>query len=188
MSCWNPVFQIGSVNAFWFLVAYLLILIVQPNLYPESREIIKRLTFHPGKTLIGKVIGKITFLLYLGGMIYTIFLPLTISTIWFWIGLVIFIISMTVYMIAIHNYATTPFGVPVTKGIYNISRNPIHFFSYIAWIGIGIAATSWILILATLLQIIGMHPGTLAEECFCLEKYDDSYKKYMSRVPRYFLF
>jgi protein-S-isoprenylcysteine O-methyltransferase Ste14 len=74
------------------------------------------------------------------------------------------------------------------KGLYRISRNPIHVFSFIAWLGIGIATKSWIILLAVIIVQILMHKTTLEEERFCLEKYGDSYRRYMKEVPRYLLF
>ena len=182
------VHSIELFNAWWFVILYAGIIIIQPYCYPKGKEVMKRLTTNPQKEKIEKISGFISMIIYFGSIIYSIFLPLPINSKNFIIGTIIFIITMTVYFIAVHNYATTPFNQPVTKGIYKISRNPIHFFSYIAWIGVGIAAGSWILIVCNLIMMINMHIGTLAEEKFCLEKYGDSYKNYMKKVPRYFLF
>jgi protein-S-isoprenylcysteine O-methyltransferase Ste14 len=163
-------------------------MIIQPYLYPHGKEVMKRLTTQSPRKKGEKVFGFIGMVIYFGSCFYSIILPLPVESVHFMIGTLLFIISMTIYAIAVHDYATTPFDKPVTKGIYRISRNPIHFFSYIAWIGVGIAAGSWILIMCNVLMMVNMHIGTLAEEKYCLEKYGDSYKAYMKRVPRYFLF
>jgi len=180
--------SIGLINAWWFLIIYTFIMIVQPYLYPDGKKVMKRRTTQPPKKKLERFFGFIGMILYFGSSFYSIILPLSLESTNFIIGTVIFLISMTIYIIAVHNYATTPFNKPVTKGIYRISRNPIHFFSYIAWIGVGIAAGSWILIICNLIMIANMHIGTLSEEKYCLEKYGNSYNKYMKKVPRYFLF
>jgi protein-S-isoprenylcysteine O-methyltransferase Ste14 len=53
---------------------------------------------------------------------------------------------------------------------------------------VGVATASWVILLVTVVVQILMHRTTLAEERFCLKKYGDSYREYMNRVPRYFLF
>jgi protein-S-isoprenylcysteine O-methyltransferase Ste14 len=180
--------SIGLANAWWFLIIYAGIMIIQPYSYPNGKEVMKRLTTQPERGKFERISGFFGMILYFGSLFYSILLPLPLTSINFIIGTVIFSISMIIYFTAVHNYATTPFNEPVTKGIYKISRNPIHFFSYISWIGVGIAAGSWILIICNFIMMIHMHIGTLSEEKFCIEKYGDSYKEYMERVPRYFLF
>lgn len=182
------VHSIGLFNAWWFIIIYAGIMIIQPYCYPNGKEVMRRLTTQPRKGTFERITGFIGMILYFGSILYSIFLPLPLQSINFIIGIVIFITSMIIYFIAVHDYATTSFDRPVTKGIYRISRNPIHFFSYIAWIGVGIAAGSWIIIICNVVMMINMHIGTLAEEKFCLEKYGEAYKEYMERVPRYFLF
>lgn len=188
MNDWKTVFHPGLLNAYWFLIVYLSVLFVQPVLYRNRSEIISRLTAHPEMKLWEKIVNRFSMLFYFGGMVLTVFLPLNPSSFWFWCGTVLFVVCMTAYITAIHNFAAAPTEKPVTGGLYRLSRNPIHFFSAVAWTGIAIASTSWVLLCATLLQLAGMHAGTRAEERYCLEKYGDSYRDYMSRVPRYFLF
>lgn len=183
-----PELTFGIVTAWWFLVVYMLIMTVQPMLYANRRHILKRLMYHPRTTRKEKYVAGITIALYYAMLIYSIFLPLKPNTPWFWSGLAVFMAAMILYVIAVHNFAVTPLDKPVVHGIYRISRNPIHFFSFVAWIGIGLAAASWLLILIGFISMFGIHVGTLAEEKFCLEKYGDSYRSYMNTVPRYFLF
>lgn len=182
-----PEFALGIANAWWFLIVYMIIMAGQLQFYPNKKEIMKRLTTHP-ETENQRWVGRFNRILYFGSMIYAVFLPLKIGTIWFWAGLALFVIAMTLYAIATHNYATTPFDQPVTKGVYSISRNPLHFFSLIAWFGVAVATLSWVMMVSVALQMVGTHIMTLQEERFCLEKYGDSYREYMEKVPQYFLF
>jgi protein-S-isoprenylcysteine O-methyltransferase Ste14 len=58
----------------------------------------------------------------------------------------------------------------------------------VAGVGISIAIGSWLALLMLLLGLVFTHRKLLAEEASCLRQYGDSYRTYMERVPRYFLF
>jgi len=118
-------------------------------------------------------------------MIYSIFVPLRLGTIWSYVGLIVFLWGATIYTIAIVNFATAPLDKPVTKGIYGISRHPIHFSYFVMYIGIGIACASWIFLLFSIIYIILQDILHSAEERFCLEKYGDAYREYMNKTWRY---
>ena len=79
-------------------------------------------------------------------------------------------------------------GQPVTKGIYKISRNPQEFMIFILFLGICMTIGSWLALLILVLSKVFAHFGILSQERACLEKYGDSYKEYMKKTPRYFLF
>ena len=125
-------------------------------------------------------------LAYYLSLIYPIFIPLKFNTIWFYIGMPICLLGIIVHAIALVNFVSTPFGKLVTKGIYCISRNPLHFSYFIMCIGI--ACASWIFLLYSIVYIILQDILHNAEERFCLEKYGESYRDCKRRVPRYFLF
>ena len=83
------------------------------------------------------------------------------------------------------NFATTPIGKTVTKGVYRISRNPMFFGGFLLFIGIGLVCVSWIYLLLGILLIILMNVLVNAEERFCLEKYGDAYREYMNKTPKW---
>ena len=181
-----PEFQLGFLNGWWFSAAYVLINIIVMAIVPK--EAAKRLTTNPAKTRSEKLSLKIQLILFFSVVIYPIFVPIKLGTAWFWSGLFVFIAAMIAYVISILNFAATPKDQPVVKGLFRISRNPIHVSSFVALVGVGIATASWLIISVSVIEQILMHKTTLAEERFCLEKYGDSYKEYMKKVPRYFLF
>ncbi len=181
-----PEFQLGLFNGWWFSAAYVAINILVIAAVP--RDVVKRLTTNPVKTRSEKLSSKIEMILFFGVVIYPIFVSMKLGTAWFWSGLFVFIAAMTAYVISILNFAATPKDQPVVKGLFRISRNPIHVTSFVALVGVGIATASWVIILVNIIVQIMMHKTTLAEERFCLEKYGDSYREYMGKVPRYFLF
>ena len=182
----TPEFKIGLWNGWWFTVTYLIIHFLPIILYPKN--VTKRLLAQPKASKTEKAILLIATMLYFGIMIYAMFVPLKLNTAWFLTGLVVYIMGMIFYVISVDNYAKTTLDQPAVKGMYHISRNPIHVMSFVAWIGAGIALASGIILTANIIMMLLMHVTTLTEERFCLEKYGESYRNYMKKVPRYFLF
>lgn len=182
-----PEFQFGVWNGWWFTAAYLaihaLLFFVIPRGAGKRLLTKPKLEGRPDRLLFG-----VQQVLYFGIMIYAVFVPLKLGTAWFWAGLMVFVLGMTGYLVAMANFVSTPSDQPVVKGLYRISRNPIHVMSDIAWFGAGIALGSWVILLANLVLCALMHRTTRAEERYCLERYGLSYRDYMERVPRYFLF
>ncbi len=72
-------------------------------------------------------------------VIYSIFLPLKLGTVWFYTGLSIFILGLIFLIITIINVTATPKGKPFTKGLYYYSRNPLSLGMLFTFLGIGIA-------------------------------------------------
>ena len=119
-------------------------------------------------------------------IIYSIFLPLKLDTVWFYVGLLIYLLGIIFSFMAEVSFATTPLDKPVTKGVYRISRNPLDFFGFLIFMGMGTACASWLfLLLLAMILIIVLNRGAIAEERFCLEKYGDAYREYMNKTPRW---
>lgn len=106
----------------------------------------------------------------------------------FIIGVILALFGLAGLTIAMFNFKNTPFDQPVTTGIYKISRHPMSLTLTISEVGTCIAIDSWIALFVILLAKIPYHFINLAQEEFCIRKYGDSYREYMKRTPRYFLF
>ena len=181
-----PALQIGWLNG-WLLLCILysifgILLLVFP------KEVVRRLYDRSGWSrrqrvliLIGKLIAPVWFPL-------VIFTPLKIGTPVFVLGIVVFALGLAGFVVALFNYKNTPLDQPVTRGLYRISRNPQQFMLLVSAVGISIAIGSWLSLLMLLLGLVFTHLKILAEEASCLRQYGDSYRAYMERVPRYFLF
>ena len=133
----------------------------------------------------GKKIVTFWGLIYYLALIYSIFLPLKIGTMWFYIGLPVALSGLIMYTIVPMNFAATPLDEPVTKGLYHYSRNPQYLTEFLMFIGVSIASASWIFLLFSIVYSISMLSFASSEERFCLEKYGDAYREYMNRTPRY---
>jgi protein-S-isoprenylcysteine O-methyltransferase Ste14 len=118
-------------------------------------------------------------------LIYSIFLPLKLGTLWLYVGFPIYLLALVMGIMFSIAFATAPLGEPMSKGIYAVSRHPGYFAYFIACIGIGIACASWIFLLCALIWIVSWHFGVVEEERLLLEKYGDAYRKYMNRTPRW---
>ena len=114
--------------------------------------------------------------------------PLKIGDVVFVIGISIYSLGLIGFVIALENFKNTPVDQPVTSGLYRISRHPQQLTVSVSFLGINIAIGSWLAFAFIILGVIGAHSKILAEEDACLEQYGESYKDYVERIPRYFLF
>jgi protein-S-isoprenylcysteine O-methyltransferase Ste14 len=116
---------------------------------------------------------------------YGIFLPLKLNTVWFYVGLLIYLLGVIIDFMASVSWATNPIDKPKTTGIYSISRHPMDFGNFVAIVGTGIACASWVFPLLGIVMISLMNMSAVKEERWCLEKYGDAYREYMNRTPRW---
>jgi len=180
-----PAFEIGVWNAWIFMLYYILTLPVMRLISKDALD--KSDVAAPGN-IYNKTERRIvsfyqnSFILM---FLYSIFLPLELGTIWFYIGLPICLIGLVLLTISYFNFATAPLGKPLTKGLYRYSRHPVYLSQTLMFIGVGIASASWIFLLFTVLRTISSFMLMPSEERYCLEKYGDAYRKYMKRTPRW---
>jgi len=181
----TPDFELGFWNAWIFVLVSLLIGFVSWSLI--GKKAMKKFRFVPNgpKTGAKKTSQKLFLLLALASMVYSVFLPIKLGTLWFYAGLTIWVLSMVISLISTVSFGTTPLDELVSKGTYRISRNPVFLSGFLADLGIGIACASWIYVLYSVIDLILMHTYTRAEERFLIEKYGATYQEYMNRTPRW---
>jgi len=153
---------------------------------PIYKEILKKTT-GPDIPLTNteEKLAKIMFLVFFIPIVYSFFLPITLFTIWFYIGLFIYLLGVVVESIAMHDFFKTPVDKLVTTGVYRISRNPMYLGMFLIYFGIGISCMSWLFLLFTMLFVILSNILVNTEERFCLKTYGESYRKYLNRTPRW---
>ncbi len=117
--------------------------------------------------------------------VYSVFLPLKLGTAWLFVGFCVYLVGIFVSARAISDFAATPKDVPVTKGIYRVSRNPMYVGWSLMYIAMSIATASWTFLLLTALLIFLQNILLVTEERWCLEKYGDAYREYMDRTPKW---
>jgi len=183
-----PDFELGLWNA-WIFMLYVISYNVLPYvLSPRliDKDILKKATgadmpLNKTEKKISNIISSLFFAL----IVYSIFMPLKLGTVWFYAGFLIYLLGAIIETIAMLDFFTTPVDKPVTKGVYRISRNPIYLGMFLIFIGTGIACASWVFLLLTMVLIMLIHISVVSEERWCLEKYGDEYREYMNRTPRW---
>jgi Putative protein-S-isoprenylcysteine methyltransferase len=121
----------------------------------------------------------------------SLFTPANFGTL-FWIGLPFFVMGIVLNAISMHSFAQFTGGVNTT-GIYRHSRHPMYVGGLFFLMGLclmGWSASAWSIAFLALfiISIPYYHWNALLEEAFLEHKYGDSYREYMNKTPRYFLF
>jgi len=120
-----PTFEIGLWNT-WIFILYLFLIMLAVSKLKKGEEPKNELD-NLSKT--EKRIFIFSKLVFFFTVIYSIFLPLKLGTIWFYVGLPITLIGLVTLTIVMANFATTPGDEPVTKGLYLYSRHPMYITS-----------------------------------------------------------
>jgi protein-S-isoprenylcysteine O-methyltransferase Ste14 len=179
----TPAFEIGVWNAWIFIVPYLLV-----NFGLPFMTIDRKSTFWmwPSYTRLERICLLIGMLLMGDMWIYSIFLPLSTGTGWFYAGLFVYLLGWVFLVLAYLTFTTTPVDKPNTTGIYRLSRHPWYLGMLLIYIGTGIASASWVyLLLALALFATYQNVFIIPEERFCLERFGDAYREYTNRTPRW---
>jgi len=150
-----PNLEIGLSNG-WILIvlffgAYGIMLIFFPKnaiarLYDRSGQ-----RKHP---LIRRLFVVILVLLW---FIFMSLIPLKIGDVVFGIGISIYSLGLTGFVIALDNFKNTPVDQPVTSGLYRISRHPQQLAVSASFLGICIAIGSWPAFAVLILGVVGAH-------------------------------
>ncbi len=179
-----PAFEIGLWNA-WMLTLYEVLTIPfffriakkrgaqSPTSALASLSRPKRLAFSASK------------IIYFPAMVYSIFLPLKLGTVWFYVGLPLAIVGLITGTIVLVNWAAAPLDKPVTNGLYRYSRHPMYIASFFFFLGISIATASWVFLAFTIAINVASLYSSRIEEQGCLRQYGDDYRDYMKRTPRW---
>ncbi|MBU0528741.1 hypothetical protein KKF86_03170 [bacterium] len=182
-----PTIKIGWLNGWILLFLFYLIFGIFLTTFPK--DIRAKLFYYDrtrwsDKLRIFYVIGKLSVLVYIVLIILT---PLKFGTNLFIIGIIIFILGQTGFIIALSNFKDMLPDQPAIKGLYRISRHPQVMMLFVLGVGICIAIGSWLALFILIIFKYFGHFRTIAEEETCLEQCGDMYRTYMQRVPRYFL-
>jgi protein-S-isoprenylcysteine O-methyltransferase Ste14 len=133
-----------------------------------------------------RTVNRIEWIVWILAFVYSVFLPLRLGSIWFYVGLPIALVGTITYIMVIVSFVTTPIGEkPITTGMYRYSRHPMYITQLVMLIGVSIAAASWLFLLLTIMYTgLGLMYAD-SEERICLQKYGDAYREYMERTPKW---
>ena len=177
-----PEFALGLWNA-WILVIPMLITFFFDVRVTAARESGKAGDFKLTKK--ENIIINAVFLPMIVSFAYAVFLPLQLGTIWLYSGLLVFLFGIVFTIVAVLNFASSPKDEVITKGLYRFSRNPMYVGLLLMQFGVGIACSSWLYLLLTVVLMILLNAVLPSEERYCLYRYGDDYRKYMNSTPRW---
>jgi protein-S-isoprenylcysteine O-methyltransferase Ste14 len=183
---WMPTMRFGWGNGWVFLLLLALTDAVCFAVFP--RPVVRRLFDRSGwsrRQIIFTVLGKICAV---GCLVLIILTPLKLGSAVFVFGAVVAGLGLVGLAKALFDFRRTPPDQPVTHGMYTISRHPQIVMSSVVLLGACFAVGSWTAVLLLAAARVLSHFGIVAEEEICLKQYGDSYRAYLGRVPRYFLF
>ena len=176
-----PDFELGLWNA-WIIVIPLIISWFTGVKFLFSKRMSKTPSLKRKKD---KIISNILVLAMFFSFFYSAFVPLKLETIWFYIGLLVYLVGILLIILTMIDFATTPIDKPVTKGVYRYSRNPMFIGFFLVYIGIAIACISWVYMVLTILFICMVQYLSPFEEAITLGHYGKVYKEYMKRTPKW---
>jgi protein-S-isoprenylcysteine O-methyltransferase Ste14 len=183
-----PKFQAGLWNGWIPFIIYFIGLIISASLYSKEARVWLFNNPQDENNNIFKYIrlfGQLAMVAYILMMVFT---PMRISDPVFLAGATVYFIGLVLEMSALYYFRKAPADQPVVNGPYRISRNPQGGGLFMVLLGSAIAVGVWLYIMVVVLVGIIYHKQILDEEKACIKKYEESYREYMKRIPRYFIF
>ena len=177
----TPTFELGLWNAWVFMVPSLLVMLLWLLVMTKKRA--------PGADMrMSK--SKLSFCLvskfiYFAAVIYSVFMPLKLGAVWFYVGLPITLTGLVGSLMVVVNWASTQAGEPVTRGIYRWSRHPGYVTEVLLLSGVSIISASWVFLLFPIMVGVGAVYFIEIEEAQCIGHYGNAYREYMDRTPRW---
>ena len=163
----------------WQFVLPLLISTFLHNNNVSSRLFASALVKH------GQLLDFSSMALAVISVLYSVFLPLRLNTIWFIPGLIIFGFALLIIFSTVFALRHAESDRPFTTGVYRFSRHPFYFSMGLIYIGITMMSVSWIFLIFTILFIVQLIIAASDEEHSCLKIYGREYQEYLERTPRW---
>jgi len=163
-----------------FLLQMLAIMFVDKSIWKRSH-----IPIEERRNKLEKYVSTIATIIWLLAMSYSVFLPFQLGTTWFYVGLSVFVIGLTLMALSTIKFIATPADQVITKGAYQFSRHPMYVATFIICLGAGIATGSWLFTFFSIIMAFGFYQESLIEERYCLIRYGNAYQEYIKRTPRW---
>jgi protein-S-isoprenylcysteine O-methyltransferase Ste14 len=178
-----PEFELGLWNAWIFMGPSLLVMLLWMLVGAKKTKGDPAESWRLSKTK--NAFCAFSKLIYFAAVAYSVFLPLKLGTIWFYAGLPITLVGLVGSTVVVVNWANTPAGKPVTRGIYRYSRHPMYVTEVLLLFGVSIASASWVFLLFPIVIGVGAVYFIKIEEAYTIGHYGKAYSEYMNRTPRW---
>jgi len=180
---WIPDFELDIWNA-WIFMIWLIVLPVSSTVIIKEKKVLERLSASvPMK--FEKISNILSMVVLIVGFIYSIFLPLQLNTLWFYIGVFIFLFGLIFDVTALYTLREAKPDRLFTTGPYRYSRHPVYFGFFLIYVSISLMSLSWIFLVFTIIFGVNLLIVVPAEERYCLKTYGKEYQEYMERTPRW---
>lgn len=121
-----------------------------------------------------------------GIFVYLFFLTVSTDQSWlFYLGLTVYLLGLLLCAASILCFAHPGQNGFHDNGVYRFSRNPMYVSYFLCFAGCALLTLSPVLCGMVLLFQFSSHWIILAEERWCVEKFEDRYRQYMKGVRRY---
>jgi protein-S-isoprenylcysteine O-methyltransferase Ste14 len=182
-----PAFDIGIWNAWILMLLMLLTYIPGQLINKEALNKVNEGWASEQWARTERLLANLTHVVIIPlTIIYSVFLPLKLGTVWLYVGIPIYFIGLIMNLMAGINIATIPFDKePITRGVFRFSRHPVYFGGFLLYLGTGIACASWVFLLFAVAWIVLWYIAVPAEERSLLRKYGNTYRDYMNKTPRW---
>lgn len=171
------------MNAF---IAILPIIIIRYGLlWFINKEALKRASIYApliGRERTAYVVYQFTTICI---FLYILMLKIRTDSVWFYIGLIVYITGLIIYAVSIVNYSKPKMNGLNINGLYQISRNPMYIAYFIYFLGCVFLTHSFVLLVLLIAFQISAHWIIISEERWCVKKFGDEYIRYMNTVRRY---
>lgn len=117
-------FELGIWNAWIFMVWHIIIPILLVFIVKEKTVLKKLSNSVPMK--FEKTSNKLSMVLLIVAFIYSIFLPLYINTLWFYIGLFIFLFGLIIDVVSLYTFKEAKPDGPFTTELYRYLRHTVY--------------------------------------------------------------
>ena len=178
-----PEFELGLWNAWIFIGPSLLMMLLWMLVGAKKTKGDPPESWRLSKTKTA--FCAFSKLIYFAAVPYSVFLPLKLGTIWFYAGLPITLVGLVGSTVVVVNWANTPAGKPVTRGIYRYSRHPMYVTEVLLLFGVSIASASWVFLLFPIVIGVGAVYFIKIEEAYTIGHYGKAYSEYMNRTPKW---
>ena len=163
---------------------WLILIPILSNLIIKDKNTSKRLsTSVPIK--YEKALNVMSMAAVIFGFIYSIFLPIQFGNIWFYPGVIIFLIGFILYLSTLATLRVATADKHFSKGAYRYSRHPVYVSMLLIFTSVTITCLSWIFLILLAILLVHLLIVVPAEEKDCLEKYGKNYRNYLEKTPRW---